>query len=113
MRRRDCFIIEHGCKYEGGGVVAVSLDLDKAIEYADKMIVEQQIKDDEYYERSLKRHVEFMLKHAEKYDIDPKTYKGEDYEHTREKWAEEDPYSYEKYWSNGMDYISIVKQEMI
>jgi hypothetical protein len=118
MRRRDCYIIEQGCTYEGGGVVAVSLDYEKAIEYSLKLVEKEQKEDERHREYALKSHIEFVLKDPERYDIkDPENYKGEDYKHVTEDWTEDGHAESSgvegKYWTNGMDYISIVKQELI
>jgi hypothetical protein len=116
MRRRNCYIIEQGCTYEGGGVVAVSLDYDEAIKYALKIVEKEQKEDERHREYALKRHIEFVLKDPERYEIkDPENYTGEDYRHHTEDWrddSDDDDVEY-KYWTNGMDYISIVKQELI
>jgi len=114
MRRRDCFIIEQGCVYKGGGVVALSLNFEKAVEYASKLVVKEQKEDDRHREWCLKSHIEYVKKDPEAYEVkDPENYKGEYYVHTKEVWKEEEFRDGCKYWSNGMDFISIVKQKLI
>ena len=119
MRRRDCFIIEQGCSYEGGGVVAVSLSFEKAEEYSLKLVEKEQEKDDKHRAYCLKSHIEFVLEDPEKYNIkDPENYTGEDYKHSTKDWKTEDfggdnKDDEERYWTNGMDYISIKKQKLI
>ena len=119
MRRRDCFIIEQGCSYEGGGVVAVSLDFDKAVTYSLKLVEKEQEEDDRHQEWALKSHIEFMLQDPEKYGVkDPENYKGEDFEPTTKPWeleefSEDGVDNQRRYWTNGMDYISIKKQKLI
>ena len=110
-----CYIVESGCVYEGGSVDVASLDFDKVVEYCLNLIKEKQVSDDRQNDRMLKHHIEYALKHPESYGItDPEKYKGEDYVPSKKKWEEEeDPFSLGKYWSNGMDFISIRKEKFI
>jgi hypothetical protein len=85
MAEQDiCFVVQSGCRYEGGRVVAVSLSYERARDKALELVAQEQADDDEVWADT-----------------------GE--EERPARWTEEKT----DYWTNGMDFVYVKQMELI
>lgn len=90
MELKGVYIISTGCVYEGGGAIGASLDYKKVRERALEEVEKERRGDLQMYEWEKKGCFEYLVEEPP-------------------KWEEEN----KDYWTNGMDFVSILFMEFI
>jgi hypothetical protein len=80
----NCFVVQMGCRYEGGSVCAASLSYMSARMKALEMVAAEQLNDDEIWD-------------------------GRPAEDRPDRWLEKEP----DFWTNDLDFVSVTAFELL